>query len=96
MSFRFQKKLVPLSRREADHLVLDRGAITRSPGAYRPPIHRRLGESLLDDSLALVLEVCDPAGKLGRVSRPALRYAALRPEVRPGVIEIFNFAFLPL
>src|SRR5688572_17938521 len=97
MSLRLEEDLVTRRVRKLHDLVFDGRAVSRPARAYGPTVHRRFCQVLLDDGFCCVTRVRDPAGQLRRMTRLS-RHAATRlgPEMRPGIIELLDFAFLTL
>src|SRR4029079_17570386 len=94
VSLGFEEQLVALRCREFHDLVFDRRAIARTARSDGAAVHGRTADVFLDDPLAGLPEERDPARELLRMAGPAASPARLSPEVRPGIVELLDLAFL--
>src|SRR5438309_5021953 len=87
---------MPLRGRKLYDLVFDGRAVTWTARSDCPAVHGRLSDVLGDDLLSLVTEKGDPTWQLRGMSRAFTDTPPAGPEVRPRVIELFDFALLAL
>src|ERR1700704_2950354 len=83
-----------LSVWELHDLVLDRRTIPWATRGDRSAVHRRLRDVVLDDLLPFSFEVGNPARLLRGMPGGGPLSALLRPEMRPGIIELFDLTLL--
>src|SRR6267378_5746851 len=85
---------MPLRVGKLHDLILDRGAVARAARRDCAAVHRGLRNVFLDDALAFRLEVRDPARHLCRMPNSVSTASLRGPEVRPGIVELFDLALL--
>src|SRR6185437_11357288 len=96
VAFRLEKYLVTLRVRKSENLVFDRRTVAWTTSRNSTAVHGRLANVLRDYLLPWLSEIGDPARELIGMTSAAGGRSRSRPEVGPGVIELFDLAFLDL